>query len=469
MMKNNIRKIFLISVLLLMTGVFAGCAKKEGVTMAEDISPMIDQEGADPYVLKHGENYYYTKTTGNSVKLIRSSSLTGISAGEEHILYEPLAELEELWAPEIFYLDDAWYVYFAAVVPGEEMHRMYVLVNENEDPFAGEWRCEPVKGMDDKFAIDGTVMELESGRYFIWSGWEGYENVQQNLYLAEMVSPTEVMEEKILISEPEYDWERQGDPLVNEGPEVIVRGNTINLVYSASGSWTDAYCLGLLTANIGDNVKLRESWVKKDTPILQSQNGVWGPGHNSFTVSPDETEDIIVYHAARWEGAGWSRSVRFGYVEFDEAGKIMDMEPASSEERIKIPSGGEKRQIYSAETFSLSGGVELKENAESNSGTVAEGFLEFSETASFKIESEREEDVLLHVYVKPKQFFDDKDMEGLQVEVNGEVYVKPIYPSAYFQPVTICTRLQEGTNEIVLSSEMGGSVLVIDRVEAERY
>ena len=321
--------------------------------------------------------------------------------------------------------------------------------------------------MDDKFAIDGTVLELESARYFIWSGWEGYENVSQNLYLAEMISPTEVMEEKILICEPEYDWEKQGDPLVNEGPEVIVRGNTINLVYSASGSWTHSYCLGLLTANIKDDLKSRESWVKKETPILRSQNDVWGPGHNSFTVSPDGTEDIIVYHAARWEGAGWNRSVRFGYVEFDESGKIMDIEPVSSEERIKIPSGDAKRQIYSSETFLLSEGVELKENAQSDSGAAAEGFLEFSETASLQIECTKKEDALRHVYVKLKEFSDGEDLGSLQIKVNGEVYVKPIYPSAYFQPVSISVQLNEGINEIVLSSETGGSTLVIDRVEMQ--
>lgn len=469
MMKNSRKKLFLIFALLLMVCTFTGCTKEEGIAMANNISPIIDQEGADPYVFKHGDWYYYTKTTGNSVVLIRSYSLTGISAGEVCVLYEPLSELEDLWAPEIFYMDKTWYVYFAATVPGEEMHYMYVLINENEDPFEGEWRCEPIKGMDDKFAIDGTVLELESGRYFIWSGWEGYENVQQNLYLAEMISPTEVMEEKILISVPEYEWEKHGNPLVNEGPEIIIKESTINLVYSASGSWTDDYCLGLLTAHVNDDVKLQESWVKKETPILSTKNGVYGPGHNSFTVSPDGTEDIMVYHAARWEGAGWSRSVRFAYIEFDEAGKIMDMEPVSSAERIKIPSGGVMREVYPAETFLLSEGVKLKEDADSYSSTVAEGFLEFWETASLQIESSKKEETLLHIYVKLKEFSNDRDVASLQIEINGRTYIEPIYPSAYFQPISIRTELNEGNNEIIFSSEIGGSIIAIDRVELEQY
>ena len=71
--------------------------------------------------------------------LYRSDRLTNIAAGESCVLYEPVSELESLWAPELFYLDDVWYVYFAAKVPGEPMHQMYVLSNENADPFAGSW------------------------------------------------------------------------------------------------------------------------------------------------------------------------------------------------------------------------------------------------------------------------------------------------------------------------------------------
>ena len=74
---------------------------------------------------------------------------------------------------------------------------------------------------------------------------------------------------------------------------------------------------------------------------------------------------------------------------------------------------------------------------------------------------------MLHVYVKLKEFSDGEDLGSLQIKVNGEVYVEPIYPSAYFQPVSISVQLKEGINEIVLSSETGGSTLVIDRVETQ--
>lgn len=465
-MKNIFWKHCLSGLIAILTAVvFTGCAKMEKQTMAEGISPVIDQEGADPYVMKQGEWYYYTKTAGDRVILYRSDRLTNIAAGESCVLYEPVSELESLWAPELFYLDDVWYVYFAAKVPGEPMHQMYVLSNENADPFAGSWECSPMAGMDDKFAIDGTVLELASGRYFIWSGWEGYENVRQDLYLAEMISPTEVMEEKILLSVPEYDWEKQGEPLVNEGPEIIIKEQTINLVYSASGSWTDDYCLGLLTADVQSDVKQPESWHKQETPILRSGSGVWGPGHNSFTESPDGSQTVLIYHAARWQGAGWSRSVRFGYADFDESGKLLSMEPAASDQLLPPPAGEPAREVFLSDTFEAGEGIVLQDEPGTVSAQAAVGFADTQESVSVTIPCKEQKNAVLHIYLKIMEFTGDHDQTGIQVEVNDEIFTVPVYPADCFQPVAVPAELKKGTNHVTIRSEAGGSVLAADRIE----
>ena len=72
--------------------------------------------------------------------------------------------------------------YFAANHPSET-HRMYALVNENQDPYSDDWQLEEIKGLDDKFAIDGTVLELDEQRYFLWSGWEGYEKYCPKIFI----------------------------------------------------------------------------------------------------------------------------------------------------------------------------------------------------------------------------------------------------------------------------------------------
>lgn len=429
--------------------------------ISEEVSPIIDKDGADPFVTRYGEQYLYTKTTGANISIGIADSIQTLGASKLKCIYKPGNELKDLWAPEIWQLDDIWYIYFAAVLPGEEMHHMFVLSNESENPLEGEWNCEQLAGMDDKFAIDGTIMELNDKRYFLWSGWDGYENVRQDIYLAEMESPTEVKEEKILLSLPELEWEMHGNPLINEGPEVLVQGNTVNLVYSASGSWTDDYCLGLLTMDAQADPKQPQNWTKQDTPILSKEKDVYGPGHNCFTLSKDGTENLNIYHAARWQGAGWNRSIRFGYMSFDENGKIMPMDVVSGDDQIKLPSGEKEVMVFPADSFLLSGNVVLTEKEEECSAT---GFVSVKDVAEVMIESDEEEDVIAAVFVKV-----DKQMQGsvtrMVMENGEEKEIQEVYAGENAQPVYFHLHLNKGENHVKLFSNTGGAGMEISGME----
>lgn len=428
------------------------------------ISPIVDRDGADPFVTVYEGRYLYTKTTGSDISIGIADSIQTLGGAKLQCVYDPGAGLADLWAPEIWRLDDVWYIYFAAVVPGEEMHRMYVLSNESEDPMQGEWECSALEGMDDKFAIDGTIMELSGKRYFLWSGWEGYENVRQDIYLAEMISPTEVMNEKILLSMPELDWEKVGTPLVNEGPEIIVRENTVNLVYSASGSWTDDYCLGLLTMDADADPKAPENWVKQDLPIMSKAFDVYGPGHNCFTTSLDGKEDLIIYHAARWMGAGWNRSVRFGYVDFDERGMLQPVSVISGEDAVKVPSGEAPVLSYPADGFQLAGDLELRGDSGKQ---YLSGMMSVEDAAETVISAEKEQDVYITVFVKAGDLLEGV-ISGLEVSVNDEVQSQEIYAGENYQPLYFPFHLEKGENVLKIRSDIGGTELEIARVEIRR-
>ncbi len=432
--------------------------------ISEQISPILDKDGADPFVTRYGEQYLYTKTTGSNISIGIADSIQTLGASKLKMIYKPGNELKDLWAPEIWHLDDTWYIYFAAVLPGEEMHHMFVLSNESENPLEGTWTCEPLLGMDDKFAIDGTIMELNGIRYFLWSGWEGYENVRQDIYLAEMISPTEVKEEKILLSVPELSWELHGNPLINEGPEVVVEKDTVNLVYSASGSWTDDYCLGLLTMDTDADPKNAENWTKQDIPILAKDKDVYGPGHNCFTTSKDGQENLNIYHAARWQGAGWTRSVRLGYMTFDENGKILPMEVTSGDEYIVLPSGEDAVEVYPAEQFTLSEKIELVNNGEDKNVT---GFVSAKDTVAFTIDADEEKEVIAAVFVKA-----DKQMNGavtrLVMESGEEKEIQEVYAGENSMPVYFHLNLKQGVNTVILYSNTGGAGMEINRVEIRR-
>ncbi len=224
----------------------------------ENFYNVIAQDGADPSVIHHTDGwYYYTKTTGGNVRLWRSRTLSGLDGSQSKVIWTPTVSTpysSNIWAPEIVRLDGKWYVYFAADDGDNENHRMYVLENTNADPFVGDWTFRgQITDATDRWAIDGTAFAVGTKKYFIWSGWPAGTNGKQNLYIAEMSNPWTISSARVQISTPTYAWETNTSPTVNEGPEVIVRNGKINLVYSASGSWTDNYCLGLITADVGSN------------------------------------------------------------------------------------------------------------------------------------------------------------------------------------------------------------------------
>lgn len=427
----------------------------------------IDCDGADPWIIQERGEYYYTKVVDDEVLVLRSPHLGDIASGESIVAFGGGQGIEAYWAPEIHHLDGAWYIYFAAQPVGDDIHRMYVLENTAVDPFDGEWTLREMQGMDDKFAIDGTVVDTGTGRYFIWSGWDGYENVRQDLYIARMESPVKVRNEKVLISQPEYEWERHGDPKVNEGPAAIVRDGTVNLAYSASGSWTNDYCIGLLTADTDADLTDPTAWTKHGQPILSGGNGVIAPGHNSFVTTPDGSQTLMVYHVARWKDGGWNRAVRYQPVIFDEQGMLEPMEPTEPARLQAAPSGEPARIRLQAADAALSEGVELVNDAGSVAGRAVAGLEERSRTASWTFDVAQSGTYTIFAYVRMEQVYDENEVASVGIMVDGDPGDgdEPLRPSSDYQPVGVRRHLDAGRHDLTIACDSIANPLRLDRVE----
>ncbi|MGZ3298855.1 MAG: glycoside hydrolase family 43 protein, partial [Asticcacaulis sp.] len=186
--------------------------------------------------------------------------------------------------------------------------RIHCFEGTSADPSGPFTYKAQMKVTTDRWAIDGSVMEIDGRRYFIWSGWDGHVNHSQNLYIAAMSDPWTMTSDRVCISRPEHDWECVGYPHVNEGPQALTRNGRTFIIYSASGSWTDAYCLGQLTYLGGDPLD-PGAWRKAPQPVFASSSTIFGVGHACF-VKDAEGVDWIVYHAARASHAAWARQVR---------------------------------------------------------------------------------------------------------------------------------------------------------------
>jgi GH43 family beta-xylosidase len=284
--------------------------------------------GPDPWAIYKDGWYYYMNTIvtpagENELKLWRTRNMANLATAENKTIFDPpdgTLYSKQLWAPEIHFLNEKWYVYFAADSGINLHHRIWVLENSHADPFEGEWILKgKLTDPGDHWAIDLTVHNYKGKLYAAWSGWEHYNNVQQNIYIAELENPWTMKGDRVLVSTPKYEWEQDGAvPLawqkatgeppvlyVNEGPQFLQRGDELFIIYSASACWLD-YKLGMLQLKRNRNLLQAKSWKKHRKPVFVQapEHGVYAPGHNSFFKSPDGKEDWILYHANPEPNAG---------------------------------------------------------------------------------------------------------------------------------------------------------------------
>lgn len=313
--------------------------------------------GADPWVVFRDGYYYYTQTTGRNLAIWKTNSVADMKNAVRKVVWTPPAGTsysKGIWAPELHYIRQKWYMYFSADDGDNKNHRLYAIENSAKDPTDGKWVFKgQVTDPSNKWAIDGNVFMHKGNLYMLWSGWEGDENGQQNIYIAKMKNPWTITGKRVKLSGSEYDWEKYGDlgrhnnpphVNVNEGPQFLAKGKKMFIIYSASGCWTDYYALGMLTATIDADPLKAESWTKAPQPVFKSSaaNGVYATGHNSFFKSPDGTEDWILYHAnsAPGQGCGGKRSPRAQRFSWNADGSPNFGVPLATGTQIPVPAAG---------------------------------------------------------------------------------------------------------------------------------
>lgn len=270
------------------------------------VNPLVRQR-ADAQVLRHTDgNYYMTGSVPEYDRLVlrRSRTIAGLATAKEAVLWRHLAKGPMsgfIWAPELHLIDGRWIMYFAAGPSGggEDVFRIrtYAAACDGNDPMTGRWSVlGQLQTPWDSFTLDSTSFVHRGRRYLAWAQREPGIDTNSNLYIAPLATPLTLAARPARLSVPTLPWEIQGFK-VNEAPALLERRGRLFLTYSASA--TDArYCMGMLTASADANIMDPAAWTKSKAPVFASspENGVWGPGHNSFTVD-ERGRDMLVYHA----------------------------------------------------------------------------------------------------------------------------------------------------------------------------
>ena len=276
---------------------------------AEFANPLVLQR-ADPHVSLHADGYYYYTATVpeyDRIELRRTRSLNELGKADAKVVWRKHASgpmSRHIWAPELHHIDGKWYLYFTAGREDAPFDiRLYGLENASANPLEGQWieRGQLKTGWE-SFALDATTFELKGQRYLAWTQRPPTATKHVTaVYIAKMDTPLSITGPATMLTAPEYPWEKVKYD-VNEAPAVLVKNGRVFMTYSASA--TDAsYSLGMLTAAASANLLDAASWTKSPVPVFRSSaaTGQYGPGHNSFTTSPDGKLDILVYHARNYE------------------------------------------------------------------------------------------------------------------------------------------------------------------------
>ncbi|MES3023015.1 MAG: glycoside hydrolase family 43 protein [Pseudomonadota bacterium] len=276
--------------------------------MTQTLTPLIEQR-ADPHIYRHTDGYYYFTASVpafDRIELRRAASIEALARAptvDVWIKPDTGAYSELIWAPELHFNAGAWYVYFAAA-PSREIknklfqHRMYALRNTGANPLEGEWEfMGQVETGIDSFCLDATTFSHKGVLYYLWAQKDEAIEGNSNLYIAPMATPWQLGGPPVMLSKPEFDWEIRGF-WVNEGPSVLKRNGKIFISYSASAT-DENYAMGLLWADEDADLLDPAAWTKLREPVLQTcyEHGVYGPGHNSFTLGADGASVMLVYHA----------------------------------------------------------------------------------------------------------------------------------------------------------------------------
>ena len=254
-------------------------------------------KGADPFVLCH-DGVYYLYSTNAPTEGYKVSTSTDLNTWSDKgfclvasDVYGTPTSSKGFWAPEVYYYKGQFYMIYTV-----EEHIGIAVSDSPLGPFKS-----PKQSFinNDKREIDGHLFFDDDGKvyiYFVRCASDVGPGKGNEIFGAEfdMVTFT-YKNEKCLIYPERNTWEWVGDGgYVAEGPAVLKHEGRYYLTYSANGYTSQNYAIGLAISStpLGSYSKY------ENNPILKKNSyiDVYGPGHHSFTYSPDGTELFIVYH-----------------------------------------------------------------------------------------------------------------------------------------------------------------------------
>lgn len=274
------------------------------------LNPVYEHDFPDPYVFKFCGEYWAICTgywhDGGVFGLLHSRDLVHWKDYGSAVNPPPFDQ-PCYWAPEIFYDNGKFYLYYS--VGNEEDMEIRVAVADHP---AGKYVDSGYRLTHQKFAIDAHVFVDEDNSRWLFYATDFLEHthIGTGTVRDRMLSPFQLEGKPQPVSRARYDWQVY-DPVraskgnvrwhTIEGSFVLKRKGVYYQMFSG-GNWQNP-TYGVSFAKTRDLLAPGEweqfSDGEKILPILMTIPGkVVGPGHNSVVRGTDNFQLFCVYH--RW-------------------------------------------------------------------------------------------------------------------------------------------------------------------------
>jgi xylan 1,4-beta-xylosidase len=283
------RQLCLVAVLLCLLLSNATAQKRATYT-----NPVIAGDFPDPSVIRVGDDYWTTATSGEWAPvflIMHSRDLVHWTARSAVFPQRPAWAANSFWAPELQQHGGRFFVYYTARMKKGPLCVAVASADKPAGPYTdhGQLVCQSAG------SIDAVMTTDENGEpYLIWKEDGNSRNEPTPMWAQKLSTDGTklVGARKELFRNNPTTWEGG----VVEGAYVVRRGEWFYLFYSGNACCGRRcnYALGVARAR-----KLLGPWEKNPANPILAENNLWQcPGHGSI-VTDKGGRDYLLYHAYR--------------------------------------------------------------------------------------------------------------------------------------------------------------------------
>ncbi|WP_339736490.1 family 43 glycosylhydrolase [uncultured Sunxiuqinia sp.] len=345
-------------------------------------NPVIAGDFPDPTVIRVGDTYYAAGTSSDfapNYPLYESTDLINWKH-IGHIFNEPPDwTSKNFWAPELYYMNGTFYVYYTAKRKGDHVSCIGVATTTDirkgftDHGIIIEWGKE---------AIDAFVFRDDDDKLYIsWKAYGLTEGRPIELLCSELSQDgLELVGEHFTLTDHSKGWQGAGD----EGQCLVKHGDYYYHLYSVGGCCDNRCDYQVMVAR---STELRGDWEQYPEPILQGGENWKCTGHGTLVSTPDNRYFYLYhsYHATDFEYIG--RQGLLDELVWDEQTdwpKLRQGTTASVKAPVPFAGTSQKRETTIIDNFSSDISVKLWQwdlNLPKPAFKIAKGELVLSGTA----------------------------------------------------------------------------------------